>query len=119
MASGAPAKHAARPVRRWSGRGLLGLGSGLTLLVFWGLVALRLHAHAENHLGVSVLSIIPLALVAMLTGALGWAPPWRRAGLALLLLGLLTLAGAVLLERFNVLVEYNTWLEGGMPERPF
>ena len=43
----------------------------------------------------------------------------RRAGMALLLLGLLTGLGVVLLDRFDILVEYESWLERGMPERPF
>ncbi|MGZ3460534.1 MAG: hypothetical protein ACXU86_18760 [Archangium sp.] len=102
-----------------SWRGLLGLGSGLALILFWGLVALRLIAYPENHIGVSVLWAIPLALVAMLAGGLWRAARLRRAGMALLVLGLLTVIGAVLLDRLNILVEYDSWLERGMPERPF
>lgn len=51
-------------------RGLLGLGSGLALVLFWSLVALRLVMYPENHTGVSVLWAIPLALVAMLAGGM-------------------------------------------------
>src|SRR5690349_15575027 len=105
---------------RWfSWRGLLGLSSGLSLILFWSLVAVRLVMYPENHTGVSVLWAIPLALVAMLAGGLWLAAHRRRAGTVLLALGLLTTVGAVLLDRFDILVEYEEWLERGMPERPF
>lgn len=108
-----------RSMRLFSWNGVLGLGCGLTLLLFWSLVALRIAAHPENHIGVSVLWVIPLALVAMLAGALWRAAQFRRAGMALLMLGLLTVIGVVLLDRLDILVEYEAWLERGMPERPF
>ncbi len=105
---------------RWfSWRGLLGLGSGLALVLFWGLVAIRLVMYPENHTGVSVLWAIPLALVAMLAGGLCLTAHRRRMGAVLLVLGLLTAVGAVLLDRLDILVEYEEWLERGMPERPF
>jgi hypothetical protein len=102
-----------------SWRGLLGLGSGLGLVLFWGLVAFRVAVDSGNHTSVNVLWAIPLALVAMLAGALWRAAQLRRAGMALLVLGLLTVVGVVLLDRLDVLVEYEAWLERGMPERPF
>ena len=106
-------------MRLLSGRGLLGLGGGFALLLFWGLVALRLVASSANHIGVSVLWALPLGGVAMLAGVL-WRPTrLRRAGTALLVVGLLTVVGIVLLDRLNILVEYEAWLERGMPERPF
>jgi hypothetical protein len=117
--SKAPLRQAERSMRLFSWRGLLGLGCGLALVLFWGLVALRIATSSENHLGVSVLWILPLALMAMVAGALWRAAQLRRAGLALLVLGLLTVVGAVLLDRLDVLVEYESWLERGMPERPF
>lgn len=106
-------------MRLFSLRGLLGVGSGLALILFWGLVVLRIVSHPENHIGVSVLWVLPLALVAMLAGGLWLSTQRRRAGVALLALGLLTVAGAVLLDRLNILVEYESWLKRGMPERPF
>ena len=109
----------AGPMRLFSWRGLLGLGSGLSLVLFWGLVTLRLATYPENHIGVSVLWALPLALVAMLAGGLWLAAHRRRAGAMLLVLGLLTSAGVVLLDRLDILVEYEAWLERGMPERPF
>jgi hypothetical protein len=98
---------------------LLGLGSGLGLVLFWGLVAFRVATDSGNHIGVSVLWAIPLALVAMLAGVLLRAARLRHAGMALLVLGLLTVVGVVLLDQLDVLVEYEVWLERGMPERPF
>jgi hypothetical protein len=111
--------QAERSMRIFSWKGLLGMGSGAALLLFWGLVALRLISHPENHLGVSVLWITPLALVAILAGGLWWAAHRRRAGATLMVLGLFTLLGVVLLDRLDILVEYEAWLERGMPERPF
>jgi hypothetical protein len=108
-----------RSMRLFSWRGLFGLGCGFALILFWGLVALRIGAYPENHISVSVLWVIPLALVAMLAGALWRAASFRRAGMALLMLGLLTVIGVVLLDRLDILVEYEAWLERGMPERPF
>ncbi|WP_309888631.1 hypothetical protein [Archangium sp.] len=106
-------------MRLFSWRDFLGLGCGLALVLFWGLVALRVATDSGNHIAVSVLWVIPLALVAMLAGALWWGARLRRAGMALLVLGLLTVVGVVLLDRLNVLVEYEAWLDRGMPERPF
>lgn len=100
-------------------RGVVGLGSGLVLLLFWGGVALRLLTSSGNHIGVNVLWALPLALVATLAGGLWWAAGRRLAGAVLLGLGLMTGVGVVLLDRLNILVEYETWLERGMPERPF
>jgi hypothetical protein len=117
--SEAPSMQAGRSMRLFSWRGFLGLGCGLALVFFWGLVALRIATYSENHIGVSVLWIIPLALVAMLAGALWRAAQLRRAGMALLVLGLLTVVGVVLLDQLDILVEYESWLERGMPERPF
>jgi uncharacterized membrane protein len=114
-----PAIQSGRKMRLFSWRGLLGLGSGLGLLLFWVLVALRIAAHSGNHISVSVLWVIPLALMATLSGVLWRAARLRRAGGALLVLGLLTVLGAVLLDRLDILVEYESWLERGMPERPF
>ncbi|KFA94615.1 hypothetical protein Q664_01530 [Archangium violaceum Cb vi76] len=82
-------------------------------------MAARLAMYSENHTGVSVLWALPLALVAMLAGGLWLAAHRRRAGTVLLVLGLLTAGGAVLLDRLDILVEYEEWLERGMPERPF
>jgi membrane-bound metal-dependent hydrolase YbcI (DUF457 family) len=98
---------------------LLGWGSGLALVLSWSLVVFRLASIPENHVGVSPLWVLPLALVAMLAGGLLWAAPSRRAAVALLALGLLTGVGVVLLDRLNILVGYESWLERGMPERPF
>jgi hypothetical protein len=106
-------------MRLFSWKGLLGLGSGLALILFWGLVLLRLVSHPENHIGVSVLWILPLSLMAMLAGGLWQSTQLRRAGWALLVLGLLTFMGVVLLDQLDILVEYESWLERGMPERPF
>jgi hypothetical protein len=111
--------QAERSMRLFSWRGLLGLGCGLGLVLFWGLVALRIATDSGNHIGVNLLWILPLALVAMLAGALWRAGQFRRTGMALLVLGLLTVVGVVLLDRLNVLVEYEAWLDRGMPERPF
>ena len=106
-------------MRLFSWRGLFGLGSGLGLVLFWGLVALRLVASSSNHIGVSVLWALPLGPVAMLAGALWWSTRLRRAGMVLLAWGLLTVLGIVLLDRLDILVEYEAWLRRGMPERPF
>jgi hypothetical protein len=106
-------------MRLFSWRGLLGLGSGLALALFWVLVALRIATYRDNHIGVSLLWVIPLALVAMLAGGLWRAAHRRRAGAFLLVLGLLTVVGVVLLDRLDILVEYETWLDRGMPDRPF
>lgn len=57
--------------------------------------------------------------VAMLAGALWWGTGLQRAGMALVVLGLLTVLGIVLLDRLDILVEYEAWLRRGMPERPF
>ena len=118
-ARGAVSSQARGVLASW--KGLLGLGSGLGLVLFWGFVALRVatSSSADNHIGVSVLSAIPLALVAMFAGAHWRAAQLRRAGMALLVLGLLTVVGVVLLDQFDILVEYESWLERGMPERPF
>lgn len=106
-------------MRLFSFKGLLGLGSGLGLILFWGLVALRISLDPVNHIGVSLLLVVPLAVVAMLAGGL-WLPTQRRrAGVMLLVLGLLTVVSVVLIDRLNILVEYETWLERGMPDRPF
>ncbi len=98
---------------------MLGLGSGLGLVLFWGLVVFRVASDPGNHISVNVLWILPLALVAILAGALLRAAQLRRAGMALLVLGLLTVVGVVLLDQLDILVEYESWLERGMPERPF
>jgi cytochrome bd-type quinol oxidase subunit 1 len=106
-------------MRLFSWRGILGLGCGLGLVLFWILVALRIATDPGNHISVSVLCVIPLALVAMLAGALWREAQYRRAGMALLVLGLLTVLGVVLLDWLDILVEYESWLKRGMPARPF
>jgi hypothetical protein len=98
---------------------IFGLGCGLGLVIFWCLVALRIAIDPGNHISVSVLWAIPLGLVAMLAGVLWRAAQSRRAGMALLVLGLLTVLGVVLLDRLDILVEYESWLKRGMPARPF
>ncbi|WP_395852398.1 hypothetical protein [Cystobacter fuscus] len=106
-------------MRLFSWKGLLGLGSGLALILFWSLVVLRIVSHPENHIGVSVLWILPLPLMAVLAGGLWLSTQLRRAGWALLVLGLLSSMGVVLLDQLDILVEYESWLERGMPDRPF
>jgi hypothetical protein len=106
-------------MRLFSWKGLLGLGSGLALILFWGLVVLRIASYPDNHIGVNLLWVLPLALVVMLAGGLWLPTQLRRMGWALLVLGLFTVLGVVLLDRLNILVEYEAWLERGMPERPF
>ncbi|WP_155893452.1 hypothetical protein [Cystobacter fuscus] len=67
----------------------------------------------------SVLWVLPLPLVAVLAGGLWLSTQLRRAGWALLVLGLLSFLGVVLLDQLDILVEYESWLERGMPDRPF
>ncbi len=114
MSDGAP-----RPSSLVSLRGLLGLGSGFALLLLWAGVAYRIATDPGNHVSVSPLGALPLALVAVLAGANWWAAHLRRAGLALLVLGLGSGVGLVLLDRLDILVGYEDWLERGMPDRPF
>jgi len=86
-----------------------------------GLVA-RVAGSSVNHIGISpylVLTVAVPGLILGLTGARGaWSNwgwlPWGLVGLSLAMVG-----GVVVLDQFNILVEYETWLRRGMPERPF
>jgi len=87
--------------------------------VFWGLVGLRMLSTSDNHIGVSLLWAMPLFGIAVLAGGTWWFAQRRIAGAALMALGVLSLGGVVLLDRLDILVAYESWLERGMPERPF
>jgi len=103
----------------FSWRGLLGWGSGFALTLFWGLVVLRIISVSDNHIGVNLLWATPLFAAAVLAGGLWWSASRRLAGAALVTLGVLSLGCVILLDRLDILVEYESWLERGMPERPF
>jgi hypothetical protein len=105
------------PLGHW--QSLLGLASLSCLLVFWGALFLRIVSTPQNHIGFSVLLALPLALVTLVAGGIGWAGGRRRLGLVLMLLGGLSLPGIIAIDRLNILVSYEAWLKRGMPERPF
>ncbi|MBM7114236.1 hypothetical protein I3V78_11815 [Archangium primigenium] len=105
------------PVLSWRMR--LGWFSAVVSLLFWGLVALRILATTDNHIGVDPWWASPLFLLTVLAGGTWWSANRRAAGATLMILGVLSLVGILLLDRLDILVEYEAWLERGMPERPF
>lgn len=99
--------------------------TGQTLLVLaamiWAAIAFRIYRYPENHVGYSVLWLLPLFATMVVVGV------WRRAALGhfdgyawlLLLVGVSSATAAFVLYEANILVPYEVWLKRGMPERPF
>lgn len=93
----------------------------LGLLLELGLIATVLGRILEtpvNHVGVSPYLGLLLALPC---AALGFRNAGKEGVIAraLLALSLLVIILLFVLDQSNILVEYETWLKRGMPERPF
>ena len=98
---------------------------GQTLLALaatiWVAIVFRIFRYPENHLGYSVLYLLPLFAATVAAGA------WRRATLGrfdrlaslLCIVGVGSAAAVCVLYQGNILVPYEVWLKRGMPERPF
>jgi hypothetical protein len=70
---------------------------------------------ASNHSGLSLYWVYVLVLPAALhfLGQLKYSKYW----LIPLAFGLLIIVGVALLDYFNIMLQYDTWLQRGMPER--
>ena len=96
------------------GRGVFGI-----LATFWLLVLLRIALVPGNHIGGNILWAMVLGGIGLGAGGVCWLQGRRLLGLSLLVLGAFSIVGVFVLDRFNILVYYETWLKRGMPERPF
>jgi hypothetical protein len=85
----------------------------------------RIASYPENHIGYSPYLALVVALpgagvgLVALFGRRFGAPRLRAAGAALLAASLALALLVVALDRFNILTDYETWLQRGMPPRPF
>ncbi|WP_299440716.1 hypothetical protein [uncultured Rhodospira sp.] len=101
------------------------LAIAAVLVLEAGIVAalfVRIAGSSVNHIGASPYLALMVALPGLVMGLAGLRAPHRlRRGLSWGLVGLsLAVAGAVVaLDQFNILVEYETWLRRGMPDRSF
>ncbi|MBB4286056.1 hypothetical protein [Roseospira goensis] len=102
---------------------VLALAAAELLLLAW--FGYRLASYPENHLGFSPYLGLGLALPGLGAGLLGLfgarlgAPRLRRVGAGLVILSLGLVAVLAAFDRFNILIDYETWLQRGMPPRPF
>lgn len=91
------------------------------LVLLWIAIAVRVLLYEANHIAWGLDVLIPVFTLVTLTGVVRAVMNWRLDVLALIiiLLGLISIGGVFVLDHFNVLVQYDTWLARGMPERPF
>lgn len=75
----------------------------------------------SNHVGYSLFRLWPLEVSWIVVGLANVALGGRNRRIGILLLALCVLAPlcAHLLERFNLLVPYEEWLNRGMPPKPW
>lgn len=96
---------------------LLYLALGLHIL-FWAFIVWRLKTVSENHISLDInlfnavsYSLIGLALLVALTRRRFYVP------LAAAVLALASLMGVQYLDRNNLMLQYETWISRGMPEK--
>ncbi|MBK8508815.1 MAG: hypothetical protein V9G63_00780 [Candidatus Competibacter sp.] len=96
---------------------LLYLALGLHIL-FWAFIVWRLKTVSENHISLDInlfnavsYSLIGLALLVALTRRRFYVP------LAAAVLALASLMGVHYLDRNNLMLQYETWISRGMPEK--
>ena len=116
-------QHRSRKKKRgWSPACAFAKSQGLTTTGQAGYAYFSTNAasYPENHIGFDPnLAMIPLFAVIMAAlGLLARDVRDRPAG-AMLMLGMISIVGVVLLRWFNVLLPYELWLRLGMPDSPF
>lgn len=91
----------------------------VALLLFWAAIGYRLATTPTNHWGVDVRAAAPGAvlLVALGIARLRYEQASRPSSAGVVLFGLLSLFGLFELDQHNILVEYERWIERGMPDR--
>ena len=106
-----PGKSPVTGVVPWIGAALL-LAAG-------GLLVWRAAVADSNHVGFDVRQAWLPSGLAFLWGLMGLLRPGgnRRASVALIGVSVLLAALVLVLDQFNLLVQYDRWIERGMPER--
>ncbi len=89
----------------------------MLVIVAWGIVYyVFLINRAGNHSGISLywvyVPVVPAALYSLrqLTASWHWLIP--------LAFGIVIIAGVAALDYLNIMLQYDSWLQRGMPQRP-
>lgn len=94
------------------------LGAAFILtLVTWAALLARIISDPTNHVSLEpLLAMVPFLVLVPLC----WtrAPVRTRLRVALTVYGLVSILAILVVDRANVLVQYDRWTERGMPERP-
>lgn len=94
----------------------------LAWLVFaaaWGYLGWRIVSDASNHVGFHPMWIAVAFVPLFCLGAIRLRGAKRSGAVAMIAAAVLGTAALWLVERANVLVDYEVWLQRGMPGRPF
>ena len=90
----------------------------LLLTIFWIMVTWRLLKYGGNHIAYNVQWNAFLAIPLMVMGLIIIYFHKQKTGLYWIFFGSVSIAIGFFLYEFNILLEYNDWIQKGMPSPP-